>query len=103
LPIKRVVARSLAEADTPLDAAEPEEGVAVNSKSADLELDGMPTKQAKEWITEGGLSPRGLGRKSVNYKLRDWLFSRQRYWGEPFPVLLDRDDRAHAVAASDLP
>ncbi len=37
-----------------------------------------------DWLAE-----QGLGRRAVNYKLRDWLFSRQRYWGEPFPIVLD--------------
>ena len=50
-----------------------------------------------------GSTSDGLGRKTVNYKLRDWLFSRQRYWGEPFPILLDEHDRAHAVPEAELP
>ncbi len=49
------------------------------------------------------LEERGLGKKTVNYKLRDWLFSRQRYWGEPFPVVLDENDRTQAVPESELP
>ena len=50
-----------------------------------------------------GSRPRGLGSGSVNYKLRDWLFSRQRYWGEFFPVVFDEDGVAHAVPESMLP
>jgi leucyl-tRNA synthetase len=45
----------------------------------------------------------GLGRAATNYKLRDWLFSRQRYWGEPFPVLFDEADNVHLVDESELP
>ncbi len=58
------------------------DGVAVNSG----EFDGLGTAEFKEKITEQ-LEKRGLGRSATNYKLRDWLFSRQRYWGEPFPIV----------------
>ncbi|HWE38738.1 MAG TPA: leucine--tRNA ligase [Isosphaeraceae bacterium] len=102
LPIVRVVARSLAEAGAPLTEAEVEPGVSVNSSNGEITLDGLPTAEAKAAITEW-LASKGLGRKTVNTKLRDWLFSRQRYWGEPFPILLDERDRAHAVPASELP
>ena len=64
-------------------------------------LDGLDSKEAKEkmiaWLEE-----RGLGEGKVNYKLRDWLFSRQRYWGEPFPVV-HTDDGPELVAESSLP
>jgi len=59
-----------------------DEGVAVNSGK----YTGLPTGEFKEKITKD-LEKSGLGRKAVNYKLRDWLFSRQRYWGEPFPIV----------------
>ena len=81
------------QADAPLDQAEAEPGVAVNSRNDAIALDGLPTAEAKVAIT-AWLEERGLGKKTVNYKLRDWLFSRQRYWGEPFPVVLDEHDRA---------
>ncbi|MCA9158819.1 MAG: leucine--tRNA ligase [Planctomycetales bacterium] len=79
-------------------------GTAINSG----QYDGTPTAQFKTLITES-LATQGLGREAVNYKLRDWLFSRQRFWGEPFPILheLDRTGKAtgaiRAVAAEDLP
>ncbi len=57
-------------------------GAAMNSGA----LDGLPTLEAKGRITES-LEKRGVGKKTINYKLRDWLFSRQRYWGEPFPIV----------------
>jgi leucyl-tRNA synthetase len=53
-------------------------------------LDGLPTADAKAEITRL-LEAQKLGKKTVNYKLRDWLFSRQRYWGEPFPILQELD------------
>ena len=61
-------------------------GTAVNSKGPQLSLDGLPTAEAKKRITEW-LESVGRGRKTINYKLRDWGFSRQRYWGEPFPIV----------------
>src|SRR5262249_6020421 len=61
-------------------------GVAVNSG----QFDGKSTPEFKEQIT-AWLEERGLGQKKTNYKLRDWLFSRQRYWGEPFPILHELD------------
>ncbi len=62
----------------------------------------MPTAEAKTAIT-AWLEKRGLGKKTINYKLRDWLFSRQRYWGEPFPIVFDEDARPHALPTSELP
>jgi leucyl-tRNA synthetase len=63
------------------------EGTAVNSGS----FDGLPTAEFKKKIT-AWLQERGQGQGKVNYKLRDWLFSRQRYWGEPFPLLHELDE-----------
>ena len=68
----------------------------------EIRLDGLPTAEAKAAITDW-LESRGLGRRAVNTKLRDWLFSRQRYWGEPFPILLGEDGSIKAVDESELP
>jgi leucyl-tRNA synthetase len=73
------------------------EGVAVNSGF----LDGLPTAEAKQKIT-AWLEEKNLGRGTVNYKLRDWLFSRQRYWGEPFPIVWE-SGRHHALSDTELP
>jgi leucyl-tRNA synthetase len=102
LPIVRVVAPSLADQAAPLDAAEPEPGTAVNSRNDQVNLNGLPTAEAKEAIT-AWLERVGLGRKTVNFKLRDWLFSRQRYWGEPFPIVLGDQDKVEPVPESELP
>lgn len=61
-------------------------GVLVNSANAEISLDGLEVAESKARIT-AWLESKGLGQAKVNYKLRDWLFSRQRYWGEPFPLL----------------
>jgi leucyl-tRNA synthetase len=74
-----------------------DDGVSVNSGL----ITGLPTAEAKTKITKW-LEAQGLGRKMINYKLRDWLFSRQRYWGEPFPIIW-RNGRHEAVPESDLP
>ncbi|WP_145305008.1 leucine--tRNA ligase [Crateriforma conspicua] len=79
-------------------------GVAINSGP----FDGQTTDQVKKAVTES-LDGDHLGRAAVNYKLRDWLFSRQRFWGEPFPVLHEIDEageltgRKRTVPAEDLP
>ena len=102
LPIVQVVAPAGggAEGDAPdiQAAAFAGDGVAVNSGF----LDGMATDAAKRAITQW-LVERGLGVAQVNYKLRDWLFSRQRYWGEPFPLIHRPDGEVVAVADDELP
>jgi leucyl-tRNA synthetase len=74
------------------------DGIAVNSGP----LDGLGTDDAKQKIT-AWLEKRGAGEGTVSYKLRDWLFSRQRYWGEPFPVLHLEDGTTKLVPEGDLP
>ncbi len=65
-------------------------------------LDGMTMTDAKRAMIDH-LVAEGTGQGTVNYKLRDWLFSRQRYWGEPFPIVFDADGRPHALPESMLP
>lgn len=74
------------------------EGVAVNSPW----IEGLPTPQAKQKII-AELEQRGLGRGKIQYRLRDWIFSRQRYWGEPFPIVLREDGGHELVEDSQLP
>ena len=68
-----------------------DEGTAIHSNSAEIHLDGLLTRAAKQKITDW-LESSGRGARTINYKLRDWLFSRQRYWGEPFPLVWKKDD-----------
>ncbi len=65
-------------------------------------LDGLSVASAKEAVT-ARLEADGRGTPRVEYKLRDWLFARQRYWGEPFPIVYDEDGRAHPLPESELP
>ena len=73
-------------------------GPAINSGF----LDGLTMPETKRLMTEW-LVERGLGEATVTYKLRDWLFSRQRYWGEPFPIVYDEHNRAIALPDHLLP
>ena len=72
-------------------------GIAVNSGF----LDGLTTAEAKSTIT-AWLEEKSLGKGTVNFKLRDWLFSRQRYWGEPFPIVWE-EGKHRCIPESELP
>lgn len=78
------------------------DGVVVNSANDEISLDGMDVASAKAAIT-AWLAERGVGSGTVTYRLRDWLFSRQRYWGEPFPIVYDEHDLPIALPDSLLP
>ena len=64
-------------------------------------LDGLPTAEAKATMIDW-LESNSVGKRRIQFKLRDWLFSRQRYWGEPFPIVW-KDGRHHAIPESELP
>ncbi|WP_371612292.1 leucine--tRNA ligase [Streptomyces clavifer] len=74
----------------------------VNSANDEISLDGLGVADAKVKITEW-LQAHGVGEGTVNFRLRDWLFSRQRYWGEPFPIVYDEEGIAHPLPESMLP
>ncbi|WP_433529191.1 leucine--tRNA ligase [Micromonospora sp. CA-263727] len=80
------------------------EGPAINSAAParGLDLDGLGVADAKARII-AWLEENGVGQGAVTYRLRDWLFSRQRYWGEPFPIVYDADGAAIALPEEMLP
>ncbi|UZJ24711.1 leucine--tRNA ligase [Rhodococcus antarcticus] len=85
------------------EAAWTGDGVAVSScVPGGLSLDGMAVDEAKAAVI-AHLEEVGTGRGTITYKLRDWLFARQRYWGEPFPIVYGEDGAAHALPDSALP
>ncbi|WP_422678104.1 class I tRNA ligase family protein [Blastococcus brunescens] len=77
-------------------------GPMINSANDEISLDGLDKTEAIARITDW-LVEHGHGEATTTYKLRDWLFSRQRYWGEPFPIVYDEDDLPVAVPQSMLP
>ena len=96
LPIVQVVEKEAGAGGASAEAFT-DDGVSVNSGF----ITGLPTAEAKETMTRW-LEDQGKGKRRVNYKLRDWLFSRQRYWGEPFPIVWENGTH-HALPESDLP
>ncbi len=98
LPIRQVVAPAPAAGESQEgNGCYTGDGVAVQSGF----LDHLPTAEAKQRII-AWLEEQGSGERKINYKLRDWLFSRQRYWGEPFPIIW-RDGRHELLPESELP
>ena len=96
IPIQRVLTGG-EEADITIKA-HVGDGELVNSGFLNGKHKAAAIQAMCQWLEE-----KKIGRRKVTYKLRDWLFSRQRYWGEPFPVLHDADGQVRAVEVSDLP
>ena len=99
LPIVEVVSGSN---DGVAQAAWTGDGVAVASANDDVSLNGLAVAEAKSAII-AWLEAKGYGRGTTTYRLRDWLFSRQRYWGEPFPVVYAEDGRVVPIPEAMLP
>lgn len=97
LPITQVIAKDGVEIRNQ-EQAYTEEGIMINSG----QFNGISSSGAKEQISEY-LQKEGIGKKTVNYKLRDWVFSRQRYWGEPIPVVHCDKCGIVAVPENELP
>ena len=75
----------------------------VNSSNDSLDLNGIDSVATAKQLTNQWLAEHGHGEAAITYKLRDWLFSRQRYWGEPFPIVYDIDGNPHGLPDSELP
>ncbi|MFO0856284.1 MAG: class I tRNA ligase family protein [Phycisphaerales bacterium] len=88
--------------DDPIGGPITDEGYACNSSNSELSLNGLPTPEAKKKITDW-LEQKQIGHRKINYKLRDWTFSRQRYWGEPFPIVFDDAGNTYPIEPSHLP
>ncbi len=89
-------------ADISEESFDAKDGIMMNSSNERLQLNGLQVKDAiaktKEYIAEAG-----IGKVKVNYRLRDAIFSRQRYWGEPFPIYYDEDGQPQPLDESELP
>ena len=79
------------------------DGVYINSSQGDLNLDGLTSVDDGKSAMNTWLEANDRGNANINFKLRDWLFSRQRYWGEPFPIVYDEDDQPVSLPDSMLP
>jgi leucyl-tRNA synthetase len=97
LPIVQVVEGGPGAAEIFVD-----EGVCINSANDEISLNGLKTPEANRVITNW-LQGKKRGKATVQYKLRDWLFSRQRYWGEPIPIMHLEDGTMKGLPESDLP
>ena len=101
LPIVRVVSDGGNDSDA-MSAAYTDEGHSINSSNSEVSLNGLTTQDAKVTIIQW-LEKTGIGKGKVQFRLRDWLFSRQRYWGEPVPILYYDDGTRRALDEDELP
>jgi leucyl-tRNA synthetase len=90
------------EGERPEDGAFEEDGICIHSASDTISINEQPSAKARETIASW-LEEKRLGKRTIQYKLRDWLFSRQRYWGEPIPILHFPDGTKRALALDELP
>lgn len=80
----------------------PDDGICIHSENREISLNGLNQNEATKKIIDW-LEKKGIGKGAITYKLRDWLFSRQRYWGEPFPILHLEDGTKRLLGIDELP
>ena len=78
------------------------DGIVINSSRDDLSLDDCSSEEARKLVIDW-IEKKRIGDRQIRYRLRDWLFSRQRYWGEPFPIVHDENGRAWPISDEHLP
>ncbi len=99
-PMKEVVRPVLSSVEE--GQAFEEDGICLNSTAKEFSIDGLTSAEAREKVSSW-LEETQKGKRTVHYKLRDWLFSRQRYWGEPIPILHFQDGTKRALGLDELP
>ena len=102
LPINRVLNEPGSTIEDSLTEAYTGNGVLVNSSNDELDISGLEKDQAINKVI-AWLESKKLGKKAINYKLRDWIFARQRYWGEPFPLYYTESNQMEMIGDDDLP
>lgn len=102
LPIIRVLHKKGGPTDEALNEAFTEDGILLNSAKGDLSINGLDKQEAIGKVI-AWLEEKSLGEKSINYKLRDWIFARQRYWGEPFPLIYNKKGEMELLPDESLP
>ncbi|MEG2819785.1 MAG: leucine--tRNA ligase, partial [Muribaculaceae bacterium] len=88
--------------DVSIASFDAKEGIIINSKGEDLDLNGLEVKEAIA-KTKKFIEDKNIGKVKINYRLRDAIFSRQRYWGEPFPIYYDEDNKPQVLDEKYLP
>lgn len=102
LPVIQVVKPTDSSKTISSDSAFTEYGIAVNCNHTELQLNGLPTIEAKKSIIEY-VEKHSIGKAKTTFKLHDWLFSRQRFWGEPIPIIFYEDGTKRSLGLDELP
>jgi len=102
LEIRQVVTNKEGSVNIDTEAYSDKDGFGINSENYEVSLNGLATQDAINTMIEW-LENKGIGKAKVQFKLRDWLFSRQRYWGEPIPIMFFEDGSKRCLELDELP